>query len=82
MIPYITIIPEIAIFCIYLNINLATGQRTFKYGGTQLWLSLDISVKQAPNVECFKRRLRKDLMLNVFKGHHLDLDVLRYHQHM
>ncbi len=62
--------------------KLATGQRTFKYNGTQLWLSLDISVKQAPNLECFKRRLRKHLMLNVFKGYHLDLDVPKYHQLM
>ncbi len=62
--------------------KLTTGQRTFKYCGSQLWLSLDISVKQAPNLECFKRRLRKHLMLNVFKGHHLDIDVPRYHQHM
>ncbi len=62
--------------------KLATGQRTFKYCGTQLWLTLDISVKQALNLEYFKRRLRKHLMLNVFKGHHLDFDVPRYHQHM
>ncbi len=62
--------------------KLATGQRTFKYCGTKFWLSLDISVKQAPNLECFKRRLRKHLMLKFFKGHHLDLDVPRYHQHM
>ncbi len=62
--------------------KLATGHITFKYRGTQVWLSLNISVKQATNLECFKRRLRKHLMLNVFKGHHLDLDVPRYHQHM
>ncbi len=30
--------------------KLSTGQRTFKYCGKQLWLSLDISVKQAPNL--------------------------------
>ncbi len=35
--------------------KLATGQTIFKYRDTQLWLSLDISVKQAPNLECFKR---------------------------
>ncbi len=62
--------------------KLATGQRTFKYRDTQFWLGLDISVKQAPNLECFKRRLRKHLMLNVLKGHHLNLDVPRYHQHI
>ncbi len=48
--------------------KFATGQRTFKYHGTQLWLGLGISVKQAPNLECFKRRLRRHLILNVFKG--------------
>ncbi len=62
--------------------KLASEQRMFKYCGTQLWLSLDISVKQAPNLECFKRRLIKHLMLHVLKGHHLDLNVPRYHQHM
>ncbi len=62
--------------------KLATGETTFKYHGTQLWLSLDISVKQVLNLECFKRRLRKNLMLNVFKGHYLDIDVPRYHQHI
>ncbi len=32
-----------------LKYKLATGQRTVKYRGTQLWLSLNISGTQAPN---------------------------------
>jgi len=38
--------------------NLTTGQRTFSYSSPVIWYAMTLSVRDAPSISTFKRRLK------------------------